>query len=1331
MGAGSGAAVRMRRWGVALVMTVGLVTSGLLALPAASASASATWSGTTAPLAGLSPSDYSANPNVLLASVSCPAAGDCVAVGSYQGSSGGEQGMVESLAGATWSASTIPSGSLSASATNPAVTPVAVACPGSGDCVAVGNYSNASGYSEGFVDTLANGTWTSAVAPVPATASGNPEVKLVSVSCPVPGTCYAIGTYYDISLGGLEGLIETLSNGTWSASTAPLTGLSPSARSNPAVDLLALSCPVSGTCYAVGHYTDSSTSPGRDALIETLSNGTWSASTAPLTGLSPAASAVSVDSDLGTISCPVSGTCYAVGTYEDSGSNFQGLVETLSGGTWSAETAPLANLYPGAGSSPSVEFDSISCPVSGICYAAGSYNSSSGATEGLIETLSNGTWSASTAPAAADASATQPNVHLDAVSCPASDSCISAGNYFDSSGNQQGLIEALQGGTWVASPAPLGTLNPSAASDPAAVLDAVTCAAVLSCVAVGNYDDNSGLRQGLIESGPAQVLTTCTWTDGGHSTNDNWSNPSNWSGSGCTGNGGPPSGSQLVFPPSTRNGGLSANDDASGTQFDSLVIEGGYTLSGNGVTLSPVSGTGMSVSGGNTVMIETPITLGEDQEFASTNTVVDLTGAIGDSGSARALTLAGYGWNLEGSDPYSGGTLLAGNAYVNLYRDSGLGTGPVTVDSGSELVPVSGVSVANPVTVSGSGYGGGGGLSTFFDGSATFSGQITLAGDSMVKAPGPSSSLSLTGGVSGPHSLTVNQSGTGWGKVALSSASTYTGGTTVAGGVLEVGASGGLGTGVVTVDSGGTVQLSGGSSLGNALTLDGGTGASNGALEALSGSDEWSGQITMNAAATVAADSSTATLLLDGGISGIGPLTVAAPAGGAGGVVALQAGDSYTQGTVVSPNGTLLAMFSSALSTGSVIVENGGVLQIRGFLRLNNPISLSGSGIGGTGSLKWSQNNLTLNSPLALGASALASDPSNDGTILTLAGGVTGTGTLSTSGAAVLPAGQSAANGGGVSTMSGSLRIDGSVTGQVVSSGGVVLGTGSSGGVDIGCDSALSPGDATPGVFTSSAGVAFACTGAPVSFNVRIDGTSAGSGYSQAVLSSGSLQLGGVGLGVSFGGGFTSAAGDEFDIVVNHGGSAASGVLTYQGAQLSQGAVFSVGGRELQVSYDGGSSGHDVLLTDVTPIPTSTAVSAAPAAASYGSPVTFSATVTSSSGVPSGSVRFSIGSLTLCNGSLAGGVASCTASSSPVGVGTVTATYSGAGAYAGSAGTTGLTVAAIPEGKGLTVRAATPDGKGYWLVGADGGVFNFGDAGFYGSSSALHLSGPVKGVAGW
>jgi SpoIID/LytB domain protein len=52
--------------------------------------------------------------------------------------------------------------------------------------------------------------------------------------------------------------------------------------------------------------------------------------------------------------------------------------------------------------------------------------------------------------------------------------------------------------------------------------------------------------------------------------------------------------------------------------------------------------------------------------------------------------------------------------------------------------------------------------------------------------------------------------------------------------------------------------------------------------------------------------------------------------------------------------------------------------------------------------------------------------------------------------------------------------------------------------------------------------------------------------------------------------------------------------------------------------------------------------------------------------------------------------------------------------------------------------ASTPDGKGYWLVAADGGVFDFGDAHFYGSTYTYGITGlsgtrplnaPIVGIA--
>ncbi|MFZ0252052.1 MAG: right-handed parallel beta-helix repeat-containing protein [Acidimicrobiales bacterium] len=49
--------------------------------------------------------------------------------------------------------------------------------------------------------------------------------------------------------------------------------------------------------------------------------------------------------------------------------------------------------------------------------------------------------------------------------------------------------------------------------------------------------------------------------------------------------------------------------------------------------------------------------------------------------------------------------------------------------------------------------------------------------------------------------------------------------------------------------------------------------------------------------------------------------------------------------------------------------------------------------------------------------------------------------------------------------------------------------------------------------------------------------------------------------------------------------------------------------------------------------------------------------------------------------------------------------------------------------KPIVGMAPTPDGKGYWLVASDGGVFNYGDAGFFGSASTLKPSQPIVGMA--
>ena len=63
-------------------------------------------------------------------------------------------------------------------------------------------------------------------------------------------------------------------------------------------------------------------------------------------------------------------------------------------------------------------------------------------------------------------------------------------------------------------------------------------------------------------------------------------------------------------------------------------------------------------------------------------------------------------------------------------------------------------------------------------------------------------------------------------------------------------------------------------------------------------------------------------------------------------------------------------------------------------------------------------------------------------------------------------------------------------------------------------------------------------------------------------------------------------------------------------------------------------------------------------------------------------------------------------------------------------GTTAVGANAVGNANAPVVTiAATPDGGGYWLAGADGGIFAYGDAPFLGSAGALHLNAPVVGMA--
>jgi hypothetical protein len=91
---------------------------------------------------------------------------------------------------------------------------------------------------------------------------------------------------------------------------------------------------------------------------------------------------------------------------------------------------------------------------------------------------------------------------------------------------------------------------------------------------------------------------------------------------------------------------------------------------------------------------------------------------------------------------------------------------------------------------------------------------------------------------------------------------------------------------------------------------------------------------------------------------------------------------------------------------------------------------------------------------------------------------------------------------------------------------------------------------------------------------------------------------------------------------------------------------------------------------------TSTTPTVTPKSVVRGGRVTYKATVSSSSGVPVGSITFTIWGKTMCKASLMSGKASCSSTKAPKGADTVTATYKGSTIYAGSSGSASLKVRA-------------------------------------------------------
>ncbi len=357
-------------------------------------------------------------------------------------------GLIETLDGGVWHAMEAPTPSDAEPAASSYTWLKSVSCAEPGDCTAVGFYTNTSGFKVGLIDTLSGGVWTAHAAPQVSDADTHNNVSLAGVSCPSLGNCVADGQYTTNADGeGLELLTET--GGTWAASVAPLpsdarTGSSQELGVSPFIEDFGQNLSCAGTqCEIAGYYY--TTSGGRAPLLVHGSGTTWSAAAAPVPVPSNAFTGAQEFADLLGVSCGFDGGCVAVGSYSDTSSKNRALVETVSpAGAVVAQQAPEPN-DAASGNFVDTQLNGVSCLSSTACTAVGYYsnNTNSGNSVSLIETLSGGTWSAQggVTPANAATGAASFN-ELRAVACSGRGACQAGGFFEDSSAGEVGLLNS-------------------------------------------------------------------------------------------------------------------------------------------------------------------------------------------------------------------------------------------------------------------------------------------------------------------------------------------------------------------------------------------------------------------------------------------------------------------------------------------------------------------------------------------------------------------------------------------------------------------------------------------------------------------------------------------------------------------------------------------------------------------------------------------------------------------------------------------------------------------------------------------------------------------------
>jgi D-alanine-D-alanine ligase-like ATP-grasp enzyme len=425
-------------------------------------------------------------------SVSCASAGNCTAGGYLNADSGADQAFVASEVHGTWGrARAIPGGARGREGSF--VT--SVSCAAAGNCSAGGTYTVNFSYAQAFVVSEVHGTWGRAEE-VPGTAALNHgNAYVYSVSCAAAGNCSAGGQYDDNS-GGVQGFVASQVHGTWGRARE-VPGTAALNQGGGAV-INSVSCASAGDCSAGGVYRDRSRRA--QAFVVTQVHGTWGkAEEVPgAAALNQGGYAGGPGAQVTSVSCAAAGNCSAGGTYTDSSGHSQGFVVNQVHGIWGqARQVPGTAVLDQGGSA---WLPSLSCAAAGNCSAGGTYTDSSGHSQAFVVNQVHGTWGQARQVPGTAVLDQGGSAWLPSLSCAAAGNCSAGGTYTDSSGHSQAFVVNQVHGTWGQARQVPGTavLDQSGY----AAVTAVSCAPAGTCSAGGLYNDSSGQEAFIVNKGP-------------------------------------------------------------------------------------------------------------------------------------------------------------------------------------------------------------------------------------------------------------------------------------------------------------------------------------------------------------------------------------------------------------------------------------------------------------------------------------------------------------------------------------------------------------------------------------------------------------------------------------------------------------------------------------------------------------------------------------------------------------------------------------------------------------------------------------------------------------